>query len=114
MILGEPSATPGEERIDVDSRNAAYASARQINPDPSEWSLATSEQIAAVSTPIPAGMTSGSRPPAMNATNLRILAARMERLVITDSDIRHIRQWADYIEEWDRRKIQPTEPKENQ
>jgi len=47
MILGEPSATPGEERIDVDSRNAAYASAGQINPDPEEWSLATSEQIAA-------------------------------------------------------------------
>jgi len=48
MILGEPSATPGHERIDVDYRNAAYASAGQINPDKEEWSLATSEQIAAV------------------------------------------------------------------
>jgi len=48
MTMGEPSATPGHERIDVDSRNAAYAEAGQINPDPEEWSLATSEQIAAV------------------------------------------------------------------
>jgi len=46
--MGEPSATPGEERIDVDYRTAAYAEAGQINPDPEEWSLATSEQIAAV------------------------------------------------------------------
>ena len=48
MTLGEPSATPGHERIDVDSRNAAYAEAGQINPDPEEWAVATSEQIAAV------------------------------------------------------------------
>ena len=45
--IGEPSATPGHERIDIDYRNAAYAEAGQINPDKEEWSLATSEQIAA-------------------------------------------------------------------
>ena len=45
-------------------------------------------------------MTSGSRPPAMNAYNMRNIAKRMEQFQVSPSDIRHMLQWADYIEEW--------------
>ena len=49
---------------------------------------------------LPLGMTSGSRPPAMNAYNMRNIAKRMEQFQVSPSDIRHMLQWADYIEEW--------------